>query len=293
MGEFCQGRGHRLGQGLLCLAYSNLWIALAAGGQVWVNCRLLQVEVGWGPTLLAVLAMFWVYTFAKAVCFDQEADATNDPQRTSFLKAHRIPLIAFGLLGLVGGSVLAAHQSLGTLVAFWAPTLVGLIYDLRLLPKRFRYRRLKDIPGVKGLSVALAWSTLCVGLPLSYGEQASLMSWLYLFGWNTCMWFINTTYFDLGDLTGDRLEGTQTLPVVLGYASTRKILHVLNLLAGVSLAGAVEVGWIAPLATRLLWLNFFQAVLLIRANGEGADISWECDVFFDGIFIFAALTLLW
>lgn len=277
----------------LRLAYSNVWIALAAGGQVYVNFKLLGETPTWQPILLAILAMFWVYTFAKAVHFDPEADATNDPQRTEFLKAYRGPLVAAGLVGLCSGSWLAAHKGLSSLGLFWTPTFIGLFYDLRLLPKRFRYRRLKDIPGLKGTSVALAWATLCLGLTATYGGEATPETWMFLYWWNACMWLINTTYFDLGDLIGDRLEGTRTLPVVLGYAATRRFLHSLNLLAGLTLVGACGAGWIEGSGSRLIWLHLLQAVLLFRAKDEATDIGWECDVVFDGIFIFAALSLLW
>jgi 4-hydroxybenzoate polyprenyltransferase len=276
----------------LKLAYSNIWIAMAAGGQVYVNCRLLGAPAQTMPMLLATLAMFWVYTFAKAVHFDPKADQANDPERTAFLRAHRWPLTAFGLLGLVAGSYLAWHHSGLTLTIFWSPTLIGLLYDLNLLPKSFRYRRLKDIFGLKGTSVALAWSVLAVGLVHSYGVTATLDQWIFLAWWNATMWLINTTYFDLGDIGGDRLEGTRTLPVVIGFCQTRRLLHLLNALAALSLLGATWAGWVQPLGARLLALNLVQAVLLYRAKDEDTDIGWECDIVFDGIFVFAALSLM-
>jgi 4-hydroxybenzoate polyprenyltransferase len=276
----------------LKLAYSNLWIALAAGAQVYVNCRLVGASAPGMAMLLATLAMFWVYTFAKAVHFDPQADQTNDPERTRFLRAHRIPLISLGVLGLAAGSHLAWRHSALTLAVFWAPTLVGLVYDLKFLPSSFRYRRLKDIFGLKGTSVALAWTILTLGLCLCYDVTAGIEQWLFLAFWNASMWFVNTTYFDMGDIAGDRLQGTRTLPVVVGYARTRRLLHALNALTALSLAGAVNAGWVAALGARLLLLNVVQAVLLFRAKDEDSDIGWECDIVFDGIFIFAALALL-
>lgn len=275
------------------LAYSNLWIALSAGAQVYVNFRLLSAQAIWQPVLLATLAMFWVYTFAKAVHFDPAADAANDPDRTAFLKAHRTPLIVTALAGLLLGSWLAASHGAAVFGLFWTPTLIGLLYDLRFLPPSFRYRRLKDVPGLKGSSVALAWATLCVGLPAGFGVSANSDAWLVLYGWNVCMWFVNTTYFDLGDLAGDRLEGTRTLPVALGYGQTRRLLHFLNILSGLCLWLAVATGLLDPLGLRLLALHLVQAVLLFRARDEDCDISFECDIAFDGIFVFAALCLLW
>ena len=170
--------------------------------------------------------------------------------------------------------------------------LVGLVYDLKLLPSSFRYRRLKDIFGLKGTSVALAWTILALGLCQCYGVSAGIEQWILLAFWNASMWFVNTTYFDLGDIEGDRLQGTRTLPVVVGYAKTRRLLHAVNVLAAIALAGAVSAGWVAGIGGRLLLLNVVQAALLLRAKDEDSDIGWECDIVFDGIFIFAALALL-
>lgn len=158
----------------LRVAYSNLWIALAAGAQVYVNSRLLGCPISSTAALLATLSMFWVYTFAKAVHFDPMADQANDPERTAFLRAHRAPLIGLGLLGLLYGSWLAWSQGASTLAVFWTPTLIGLLYDLRVLPNTFRYRRLKEVPGLKGTSVALAWSLLALGLVHEYGARATV-----------------------------------------------------------------------------------------------------------------------
>lgn len=242
--------------------------------------------------LLAVLAMFWVYTFAKAVHFDPAADEANDPERTIFLRRHRVPLIAFGVFGLVLGSSLAWRHGAATLLLFWAPTVIGLAYDLKFLPARFRYRRLKDVPGLKGTSVALAWTVLALGLCWTHGAEASLTQWSFLFWWNFAMWFVNTTYFDLGDVAGDRLEGTRTLPVALGFAATRRLLHLANLLAALSLLGAAGAGLVSSVAGRVLCLHGLQFLLLLRAKDEQTDIAFECDVLFDGVFLFAAALCL-
>lgn len=276
----------------LKVAYSNVWIALSAGAQVYVNFRLLETVVAPVPVILAILSMFWVYTFAKAVHVDPKADQENDPERTAFLLAHRGPLVGGGLLGLLFGSWLAWREGLSTLLVFWTPTVIGLLYDLRILPSQFRYRRLKDVPGLKGTSVALAWTLLVLGLVHDYGARATSVQWLVLFVWNFSMWFINTTYFDLGDLDGDRLEGTRTLPVTMGYAFTRRLLHVLNILSALGLLLAHRRGWLPSLALSLLCLNALQAWLLVRARDESSDIGWECDIAFDGMFIWGALLIM-
>lgn len=277
---------------LLSLAYSNLWIALSAGAQVWVHYQIFGVSPRLEPCLLAVASMFWVYTFAKAVHFDPTADALNDPDRTRFLKSYRIPLIVWAASGLVVGGYLSARNSATTLVLFLLPTLAGLLYDLKFLPAGFRYRRLKDITGVKGLVVAGAWVALTLGLPLQYGAAPEPGTVAAVGLWSFLHWLINTTYFDLGDIEGDRAENTQTVPVRFGYSTTRRVLHLLNLVTVVLFYGlwTNEAVATAALPAGLAALN--NLYILTKAGGEQSDISFECDVIADGLFIWVALYLL-
>ena len=277
---------------LEALLFSNVWIAISAGAQVYVGCRLLGLPPDRKLCFLGFLSMFWVYTFAKAVHFDPQADQANDPVRTAFLLRHRRLLIICGLSGLAYGIWLCSRQSGLALGAFVLPTVAGLFYDLKLFPPSFRYRRLKEIPGVKGLTVALAWGAMPCGLILAFQPSAEPSS-LFLFGlWSTLLWFFNTTYFDLGDVKGDRMEGTRTLPIVLGYDSTKLALHGVNALMMLVWWQAQKWGAFGGCGS-LLWLvGVYHWFLLGRAWGENADLQWECDLCADGMMVVAAV-LVW
>ena len=229
--------------------------------------RFAGQEPNYQAALLCFLSMFWVYTFAKAVHFDPEADAVNDPERTAFLKEHRAFLISLGLAGLCYGVLTTYSRGWWALGCFLMPTFAGLLYDLKLLPASFTYRRLKDIPGVKGLTVAVAWAWLVAGMSYEFSDEPRLVYSLAIGLWTCLLWFINTTYFDLGDVKGDRLEGTRTLPIELGFSRTRNLLHLMNLchlgmgalfvtvglfamsvqvLLGLALSGLQAVQYVAP-----------------------------------------------
>lgn len=170
--------------------------------------------------------------------------------------------------------------------------MAGLFYDLKLFPKNFPYRRLKDIPGVKGLTVALAWGAMPCGLILAFHPSVNILS-LCLFGlWGTLLWLFNTTYFDLGDVKGDRMEGTRTLPIVIGYERTKLFLHGVNALLMLVWWQALNHGFFHVCGS-LLWLvGVYHWMLLGRAWGENADLQWECDLCSDGTMVAAAI-LVW
>ena len=277
---------------LLSLAYTNLWIALAASAEVWLNCLLLGTKFVPTKAAIAFCSMFWVYTFAKTVRLDPVADEVNDPERTELLLKFRPQLISLGLLALGWG--LWASQQLGTstFVLFLSPLFAGLFYDLKFLPRSCRYRRLKDIPGIKGTVVAGSWTLLTVGLALDSLSSVNLLALLVVSAWTFLNWFINTTYFDLGDLIGDRAEGTTTLPVKFGYPRVKHGLFGLNALSLLILVWGLQSGILPPVGWAAAPIFLHHSYALLRARDENSDISWECDVLFDGMFLFAALYAL-
>lgn len=281
---------HTLRSFLLAFAYSNLWISLTALGFVRVTQVVLGLPYEPLSGLLAFATMFMVYTFAKAVHFDPEADKVNDPERTRFLLRWRKLLVSSALFFY--GVALWLSWSRGLTWLCLMPFGVALLYDLKWLPRHWRYRRLKDIPGVKSLVVAITWALVTVFFPLLLAPGCSVHPaglGLLLF-WNTLLWFVNTVFFDLGDMQGDALEGTRTLPLVLGFSRTRRMLLALTLLAAAVLEFARWQGWLPPVVAWANLISLYTASFVWAAR-EGEDLGFLCDVVADGVGIFGGILL--
>lgn len=274
---------------LLHLAYSNLWISLNAAGFVLLNQKLMGFPLEARPAWLAFATMFMVYTFAKAVHFDPKADAVNDPQRTAFLMRWRVPLIGSACALYLWA--LWVSWSIGVLWLCLVPFLTALLYDLKWLPARWRYRRLKDIPGVKSLVVALTWALVTVMFPACLAQQ-SPQGLPVVFLWNALLWFVNTVFFDLGDMQGDALEGTETLPLVLGFTRTRLLLLALTGLASGLLEWARLQGQLPPCAAWANLVSLYTAAFVAGAQSPETDLGFLCDVVADGVGILAGLLAL-
>jgi len=275
----------------LCrLAYSNLWIALTAVGQAYVNSLLLGIHAPQAYWLCG-LSMFFVYTFAKTVRFDPQADMANDPERMGFLMRWRWPLIALASLGFLQGLWLTMGHPLRAWLFTFA--LMGaVLYDVKWLPKGFRYRRLKDITGVKSLVVALIWGVQTAALP-AYDAGLSLLNpaVLAVVLYGAMSMFINTVYFDIGDMKGDRLEGVITLPLHWGLRGTVRRLQVVNLAMAVWLALMWKWGWVGSAALWLSPMVAFVWLYLRQARSEESDLGFWCDVIVDGTYVFFGLYL--
>lgn len=130
------------------------------------------------------------------------------------------------------------------IIAYLFPLLAGVLYSIPLFPAGFRYRRLKDVTGVKSLTVAVRWSIATVVTPLFCARAPWCVGIAAAMLWEFAREVVNSVYFDMADLPGDRAEGVVTIPVAFGHATTRKWLHALNLLAGIALFGATVAGYL-------------------------------------------------
>jgi 4-hydroxybenzoate polyprenyltransferase len=267
----------------LRLAYANAIIAGSAAGWAAMTLVLARVPVGAGAVLLPYVIAFAVYTIDKAVLLDPVSDGANDPARTSFLVRWRAALIAAAAGGMALGAWASGRQSLLCLTLFLLPIPVGLLYAIRILPAGWRYRRIKDVTGGKSAAVALTWGVMAGLLPLIYtgagDDGAALVAYAYV----ALRMFVNTVFFDVGDLAGDRAAGTITIPVRFGLVATRRMLHAVNLGSGAVLAGGAWWCGLSAIAYPVAAFAVGYGFLYLRvARSEGVDLGFTCDVIADG-----------
>lgn len=281
---------------LLKLAYANVWLSLTASGFALAALFACGTKVDAVALYLPFACTFVVYTFDKVLKWDPVADAANDPERSAFIGTYRTPLLVGGALCLLSGGTLALFRGWGVLALFLAPFPIAFAYGTPVLPEGFRYRRLKDITVGKSLTVALTWGVMGVTLPLA-ASGTPLRTALHtaLFAWLALRFFVNTAFFDIGDVEGDRQAGVRTLPVWLGVEGTYVwLFRVLagSLVAGLA-AGALSPtrpgAWVVVLAS----LAFDHGYLSRgrEASRSGGELGFLCDVWADGMGVFTALSV--
>ncbi|MEZ4449906.1 MAG: UbiA family prenyltransferase [Nannocystaceae bacterium] len=267
---------------LLRLAYANVLISLHAAGFACAALVLSGEALSLPAIALPAAAMYVVYTFDKVARFDPQDD-TNDPQRSAFIRRWRAPLlVSGGITALVAGGVALGCGGLVVLL-FGLPLIAGVLYALPLRPAGARYRRIKDVTGLKSLYVAAVWVATAGLLPLALvGAPLEASTGLVTIGaWILARMLINTIYFDMGDLEGDRASGTRTIPVVFGFAWTRRLLLVLNGVAALLLTAGAALGVLPPAAHVVNLVTIYAFVYLGLADGR-RDLGFLCDVIVDG-----------
>lgn len=221
---------------------TNLVVAVAAGGLCYAVAQLQAV----GPRLPFVLMSF-LYVQSMHILnhlTGSRADRYNDPDRAKFYEQRKIPLTAAALVCGAAGLLIAFSQGLLPFMVLLAMSLMGLSYNLYLIPKSFAgfmFRRIRDIPGSKTVLIALAWAVATAALP-PLSQPSAAYGWTHavVFLWTAGLVFVRTAFFDILDMQGDRLVGKETIAILLGEKKSLWLLKglLVVLIAGLPLTSA-------------------------------------------------------
>jgi 4-hydroxy-3-methylbut-2-enyl diphosphate reductase len=217
------------------LLLNNVLVALGA----FSLAHAAAILAGRTPDLIhPSLAFFYIYAMHVLNRFlDKGASTYNDPERAAFYKKHKAFLIVSGMAATIGALVLSFRIGTSVFFAMMGLSLLGIIYSIPIVPASLRhlwkYSKIKDIPGSKTLSEALAWAAVIALIPLlepvHRNWPGTLVSALVVFA----MVYVRSALFDIFQVQGDLIVGVETLPITLGEKRT------LILLKGVILSGAL------------------------------------------------------
>lgn len=278
------------------LLLSNVVVALGAFSLSYATAVLLGRKPDLIYPALASLYIYAMYVFNRFL--DKGASTYNDPERASFYRRHKPWLILTGVAAIV--SALAISYALGgaTLFAMAGLSILGIIYSVPIVPLSrrhlWRYSKIKDVPGSRTLSEALAWGVVVVLVPLLGGYRLGLLSALCSFLLVSSMVYVRSGLFDIFQVQGDLIVGVETLPITLGEKRTLLLLKCIILSAAALLVVASIFGLIGPFAFLLL-LGFISLTLCLTAYekrwlypGTRMEALVEANFYFAGL-----LALIW
>lgn len=270
------------------LLYSSVYLSIASGAMMYISCILQGIP--FTPMLFAIgfSITFSVYNLNRKT--DEQEDIINHATRYVFTKKYERPLFILSVAGYAGALAIAAWIGWGAFLVTAFPLFCGIAYSMPFLPAGFRYRRLKEIPLGKNLTVTCAWAVTHALLPVVLvGSVIGPMTWatgLFFFA----LVFVNTVVFDMRDVEGDATAGVKTVPVLLGIGRTQLLLVAIDLVMG-SVVLAISI----PLAP------WWQSGILMLGTvyGFGYISSFQridfgnllCDLVADGQFIGIGIAL--
>jgi len=213
------------------LLLTNIYVSLGAGCLCYACTMLQGIHYYFPYVIISILYVQSMHILNHLT--GSEADRYNDPDRAFFYNKHKVFLTALAVIS--GGAGLITAYAMGPVVflILFFMSIMGLSYNLRLIPGRFtggRYLRIRDIPGSKTFLIAVAWGIVTSILPpLSVWGKINISAALIFF-WATGLVFVRTAFFDILDMQGDRIVGKETIPILLGEKRTIRLLKTVQVL---------------------------------------------------------------
>jgi (E)-4-hydroxy-3-methyl-but-2-enyl pyrophosphate reductase len=210
------------------LLLTNIYVSIGAGCLCYACIKIQGITNNLHHVLISMLYVLSMHILNNLI--GTKADRYNDPDRSSFYNKNKI-LLAF-LAFTAGGIGLMTAYSVGWIpfLILFGMSIMGLSYNLRLIPKRFaydKYSRLRDIPGSKTVLIAMAWGIVTSVLPrLSVSGNIHLNTAI-IFLWSLSLVFVRTAFFDILDMQGDRIVGKETIPILLGEKRVLRLLKTM------------------------------------------------------------------
>ncbi len=284
------------GRAFAFLVSSNLAVAGGAASLCYAVCTLSALEVRPAFPLLTFLFIYAMYVLIRFL--DKGASAFNDPEVAAFLSRHRRLLTLLGLAAAGSALVLALRVGTLTFGALGLLGLMGALYSLPLIPRpmrpRYRFSRIKDLPGSKNLSEALGWTALISLLPLIEAPDPRWPTALAVSAFVFLMALSRSMLVDIIQLQGDLIVGSETLPVVLGRRRVLRILRWTLGLASTLLVLGGLTGWLTPFAYPLLLSPLGFSLCLAAHEQRWIYPGTLFSVLLEGSFLLAGvLALIW
>jgi len=153
------------------LFYGHIWIALGATGLSWLSLRInygYQDCVSEWPVLAFIFfSTLGIYTLVRYLSF-QRAGERPTSLRYGIITQHSKASLFIG----GASTIIAGCLSLWFIEVIWSALLLALPLTIfYLTPPVKGWRRLRDLPYLKNLWVALAWSIMTVVVPVLVFES--------------------------------------------------------------------------------------------------------------------------
>lgn len=146
------------------LAYSSLWVALAAAALTLAASRIMGVALSGSVLGVVFCGTLAVYNVDRLR--DLPRDLATAPLRSQFVRRHRRGLSGLVGVALAGCLVFARGLRPAALGALLAVAALGLLH-----------RRFKRFALWKPLYVSAAWVVVSVGVPALQGERPAHVGW--------------------------------------------------------------------------------------------------------------------
>lgn len=205
------------------LQSSSLFTAINGFLRTYYSFLLFGALINWNLLLATFLIVFAVYCMNNLI--DEKDDEVNSPEKANFVSQNKKILTFAVAFSYIATIILGALENIFAVFVLFFPLFAGIIYSIQI---SHNIPRLKDIFGVKSLTVAISWAVGTTFLP-SIGLNMPVAVIISIFYFFFVKSFVTTVLLDVRDIAGDKENGIITIPVGLGKPRTKNLLLVLTL----------------------------------------------------------------
>lgn len=232
--------------------------ALGASGIVLTIILILNFKISFVPVLIAYLLSQVVYSYNHFK--EASLDIQTNPERARHIQS-KLPksrkilfmysffLFITLLLGNIQTAFITAFILLG-----------GIMYTEYFKGNTNRY-----FTGFKSVYISTFWSLLVFLVPLYYQNEISF-GILLIAGFLFMKGIVNSTFFDIKDISSDSKQGVRTIPVLIGKNKTILLLQGLNLLSVIPLIIAVQFNLLPDEVLLLIFAIAYSLCYLLIAK---------------------------
>jgi len=245
------------------LLLTNIYVSAGAGGLCYACSKLQGISQYYPYVLISMLYVQSMHILNHLT--GSQADKYNDPDRANFYEKYYKLLNMLAIVAGGVGLVIAYTLGLFPFLLLLVMSLLGLSYNLSLVPAGFlnaKHRRIRDIPGSKTFLIAMAWGIVTALLPpLAITGKTHWITFI-IFIWSTGIVFVRTAFFDILDMQGDRLVGKETIAILLGEQKSLRLLKTILIILIASLLPLSALHYISYLGFFLIGCPMFLLVLV-------------------------------
>jgi (E)-4-hydroxy-3-methyl-but-2-enyl pyrophosphate reductase len=273
----------------LFLVRTDIYSALGAGCLYLAGAIMQKSDVRVSNFLIASLYVYAMHVLNRFT--DQKTNIIGSFREENYLR-HETLYIFLAVTTLMAALLLALVQGTGQFFLLFAISLSGVLYNAHFLPSRRRFRSIKELPGSKNVSMALAWAMVTAVLPAVGVEFRLSAGMAVAFVFTFAMVFMRSILSDIVDMQNDRLLGRETIPVVVGSKKSLHILKIIWVFLLLLLASAYPAGWSASVSIVLIICLFYVLICFKLCDRRAALSSMEVWGLLETNYIIAGVSAL-
>jgi (E)-4-hydroxy-3-methyl-but-2-enyl pyrophosphate reductase len=271
---------------------TDMYSSVGAGCLSLASALLQSLPVNFLNILITSFYVYAMHTLNRLI--NRKSSTIIGSFREESYRRHENVYTSMAILSMLLALTCAYLAGIRAFILLLLVSVFGVLYNLTILPRKLRFASLKDIPGSKNISMALAWAVVASVLPgivdsLSV-TPGMIVAFLFTFG----VVFVRSAMSDILDIQSDRLLGKETIPVLIGKEITQTLLLVILFLLGILLVMAHPFGWTSTLSYALLISVFFIWISFKLYDRRAAFSGVVLEGILETTYVLAGLgALLW